>query len=224
MSFISLRSPGILPILSSNLARKVERMASTDPDTRDIQHNYPIRPTAIERAEAATALPAYEAALRPISDAALIAWAEPINAAVRNPQSREDFLIRVSVWAHALRDVPVRCFTPESQSEAMRAFQFWPAAADVYALLKPQADALIAAAKALQTLAETETPPPPPPSPTAQEVAAVAAKLRGLRSELSAEPTSLIAAPEHPQARHLPREMLNRAYAAAGITGPKVPQ
>lgn len=68
-------------------------------------------------------------------------WAQflkPIAAAVRNPPTETDFKARVAAIAHALPDVPAIWLTQAwRQREAMRAWQFWPAVADVAEWLAP---------------------------------------------------------------------------------------
>lgn len=224
MNHIATRAPSQFPAISPELGRLVEARTDTDADSRDRAARYGSPPTPALIAEAEAAVPGFFAALKPIDRDALVAWAEPINAAVRNPQGRQDFLIRVSTWAVSLADVPARCFTPEAQREALRTFQFWPSAADVYALLAPQSAMLKAAAQAVRDIANQPQQAPASherPAPTEDERAGVAAQLAALKAELRTDPVAI--ASERPQARYLPREMLNRIYAAEGMAGPRTP-
>lgn len=62
-------------------------------------------------------------------------WLLQLGASVRNPPSHHDFQARMSAVSMACHDIPARCWCRESLVEAVQTFQFWPAGADVYALL-----------------------------------------------------------------------------------------
>ena len=68
-------------------------------------------------------------------------WArflKPIVAGVRNPPTEGDFKARAVAIAHALPNVPAIWLTQAwRQREAMTAWQFWPAVADVAEWLAP---------------------------------------------------------------------------------------
>ena len=77
-----------------------------------------------------------EQRLQPISLALLRLWLGPVNAAVRNPQSQEDFAARCHGLIALLDDLPSGAFT----RDARRALpNFFPAAADIREAVEPDA-------------------------------------------------------------------------------------
>lgn len=91
--------------------------------------------------EARGMLAAYESCKAPPSKGLIDAWLKPLVSAVRNPPCRSDFDEMVRLLVLVLDDTPSVMLTEESQINAMREFAFWPATADIYKFLLPQANA-----------------------------------------------------------------------------------
>lgn len=174
----------------------------------------PPRPPVLrpdERRAAETALVQMAPMLAPIDLPGLFAWLGPVNAAVRNPQSREDFDLRCRGLHALLDDVPAGAFTHEARK---RLPAFFPAADDIRAAVKPDAERLVLRRSALQDAlgAATAAPEPEPkierPSPEQVEqnrraVAALRAENAGMvgarpgaSSPVPMAPKDLIAAYE----------------------------
>lgn len=69
-------------------------------------------------------------------------WLATLAAGVRNPPSEENFQYREAAIRTACEDLPEAAWNDRSLRTAMRTFAFWPAAADVYALLQAEVRAL----------------------------------------------------------------------------------
>jgi hypothetical protein len=199
MNHIAPRRVASLAFLSPDLARMVEDRASPDKDTRDRAKRYGRPPTQAESAEAWQAYEANDRAMWPVSEQALVEWASPINSAVRNPQSREDFLTRLEAWAQAFADMPAACFNAQTQREAMQAFKFWPSVSEVFDLLKPHRDAMEATQAALKELAQIAAQPEPAlAKPRSVKVCEdVAAGFRALKEEMGPLPRPEPVQPKH---------------------------
>lgn len=216
-----------LPAFSGPLERRMEGFSSADPEARDRATRYSPPPTPAMISEARAVVHRFAAALRPPTRDALIAWARPINAAVRNPQGEQDFLIRVSAWAVMLADIPGACLTLESQRDALRLFQFWPSAADVFALLNPEAARLRRVVAALGAIAAPASPAPmqaPREPPTTEELTAVSALVAKLTAETRAHSDAHDEAQRAQKSiRAAPvfsRETLTALYVREGIKPP----
>jgi hypothetical protein len=115
-------------------------------------------------------------------------WAvflKPLVASVRNPPSADEFRAKISAIAFALPDVPARFLAAEwRQRDAMRRFAFWPAAADLAEWLAPD---LAAARDTRGRTAEAAaiSPPTRPDARTAEEIAAVKAKVAALKTDMA---------------------------------------
>lgn len=115
-------------------------------------------------------------------------WAvflKPLVASVRNPPSADEFRAKISAIAFALPDVPARFLAAEwRQRDAMRRFAFWPAAADLAEWLAPD---LAAARDTRGRTAEVAAIAASnrPEARTAEEVAAVKAKVATLKADLA---------------------------------------
>lgn len=99
-------------------------------------------------------------AMEPISLGHLAAWLAPINASVRNPQSRDDLAVRVRALHEMLGDLPAGAF----HVQARRALSpdWFPSAGEIRAAVEPGARQMRATAEYLRSMA---SPPPPPPEP-----------------------------------------------------------
>lgn len=92
-------------------------------------------------AEASRALPAYERDALPPSADLLGQWMQLL-AVVRNPPEPKAMRAMAALFAVALSDFPAGAFTPATQRRAATTFKFWPSAADVAELVRPEADAI----------------------------------------------------------------------------------
>jgi hypothetical protein len=173
-----------------------------------------------ERAEAQRAADAIAWQLRPVPSALFRAWLGPVNAAVRNPQSAEDFEVRCAGLHALLDDLPAGCFT----AEARRALPaFFPSAEDIRRAVEPGARRLRALADALAaSLAPVPGPtlPEPAASPSPEERAAMLAKARQVAAELRANADAREAR-DRPAAKAVPLSdgALLALYEAMGEAG-----
>lgn len=153
------------------------------------------RPPALrpdQRNEVARGLAYLEAECRPPSATMLGAWLAPINAAVRNPQSREDLAVRVAAMVDLLGDLPAGAFTLEAR-RAMRC-EFFPSAAEVRKAVEPHARRLVARVEALRRMVDPQPAGDDRDAPreevTPEQRAAMAAQARALVAELRGGGTS----------------------------------
>ena len=162
----------------------------------------------LAEAEAAAAI--YARLCAPAEPAALRRWLAPINAAVRNPRgTAAEFDLAVAAIAEACADIPASVLTQRTLREALQSFQFWPAAADVYALLSAHAAPLRATLRALTAL-QLE-PPPPPPRPGLEEREAILADFHAAIAPVRAKLRAVTQADEPPG---------HMAAGFNGFTGP----
>lgn len=147
----------------------------------------PTEPLTDEVREAArAALPAYEAKLNSAGPEAWERFLLPLGMAVRNPPAPQDIRRFASVCATVLNTVPLTALTPANQSLAARQFQFWPAIADLAALLEPGSRDLREDVAALRRMAEAPARIAPPVE-SAETRAANAEKNRLTVAALHAE-------------------------------------
>lgn len=66
---------------------------------------------------------------------ALLQWLLPITGAVRNPPAPDELKLRIPAIGSACCELPSGVFCKGAQSDAMRQWVWWPAAADVYELV-----------------------------------------------------------------------------------------
>jgi hypothetical protein len=151
------------PDISYPLARAVQGIVDPHPDA-GTPKSYPMTVQA-EARDAADMLEAFVANVPPN---ALMAWARPLGAAVRNPQSDQDFAAWLAAAAVGLSDYAAGAFSIETQRAALRQFKFWPSVADVAELVGPKSANLRTRHRALRKIADAATEPPrqtPPPGP-----------------------------------------------------------
>jgi len=172
------------------------RFAAASPDDRERIHvaaaMVPILSDA-DRTAAEAAARAIHGETSPIDLRAFLAWLEPVNAAVRNPQPREDFAARARGLYQMLDDLPRGAFT----ADARRALPaFFPSAADIRSAVEPGANLMLATLRAIQAAtatraATTPNDAPERPAPrTDAERAAARDKVAMIRTELFAAITS----------------------------------
>lgn len=104
---------------------------------------------------ARTALEAIEPMMLPVSERRLREWLLPIPSSVRNGgRSKEDTTRWLGAVAIALEDVPGCLFNRESQVAALRTFEFFPSAADIYQVIADDRARLTRRVLALRHIAE----------------------------------------------------------------------
>lgn len=171
-------------------ADALARCRAASPDEREAIH-VGLAPTAPrlspgDAAAAERALDALARELAPVTLEALRAWLGPVNAACRNPQPREDFEVRCLGLHALLDDLPNGAFT----GEARRALPaFFPSAEDVRRAVQPGANRLGAtrlalAASIAASVSEQAEGRAEPITRTAEEIAAVSAKVRAFVAEV----------------------------------------
>lgn len=179
-----------------------------------------------EREEAAAALPAYERACAPPASGDVIRhWLAKIVPAVRQPPDRDQFGAFVGLVSVTSGDLPTRVWSDESLAEALRTWKWWPAVADVDALLRPKAERLWRERDVLRLAANPPAaalpgpPKPPPEDRITPGQASEILKKWGYRSQAGAwtPPPSkpLVAAAASPRAR-LPMQVERDRQTVAG--------
>jgi hypothetical protein len=186
----------------------------------------PVPPTSEMIEEARGAVMASWALRDPVTRKTIRQWLATINTAVRNTQPDEEFMKRVSAIAVACTDLPGWVFNADTLREAMRAWQFWPAVADVHALLDAHAAPVLARLDALQAVASHEAAPTPSPAPAEPELTPEqrAEATRRMRETIASAGLSTPALRPVRTAPVLSRATLNAIYAADGLSGPVVPE
>jgi hypothetical protein len=138
------------------------------------------------RLEAEGVLRQYEAMCEPTIELQVAHWLMPINAVVRNPLPQADYARTERRMCLLLCELPASVFTARTQKQAMAAFAFWPAAADIHKLLYAEAMPLLRKRDALRkVIAAAMTPEQRPPA-SEEEKAVVSTMLAALREEMAA--------------------------------------
>lgn len=145
-------------------------------------------------AEARAMLETADLMLAPAAPTLIVAWLKKLAPLVKNaPASKGD------AWQFALHaadicdDVPAAAFNEEARKAWVKQGEkgtWWPAIAELYAHLKPfgeRAKRQIAGARRIVAAAERTHDEPARHKPSAEERAAVAAKLEELRAEQAAQ-------------------------------------
>lgn len=129
-------------------------------------HQMPHYPSWLQE-QARTALEAIEPMMVPVSERRLREWLLPIPSSVRNGGRNPDETKRwLGAVALAMADVPGCLFNRESQVAALRTFEFFPSAADIYQVIADDRARLTRRVLALRHIAEM------PPSDETQHNAA----------------------------------------------------
>lgn len=143
----------------------------------------------------------------PVTRDHLASWLMPVNAASRNPQGPQEFLLRVEGIASMLDDLPAAAFTHETRRRL--ATGFFPSHEDIRAVIQPVADTWQRKRDALRGLrkVEPQTRPahqPPTPEERATILAKAAAAVADIRATAAqADPRGtrqVEARPVHPAA------------------------
>jgi hypothetical protein len=175
-------------------AHAAERAAFAAATERQREEMFVAAPPALpalrpdERAEVVRGVEYLERHTGPVTMPQLAAWLAPINAAVRNPQSREDLQLRVAALHELLADLPAGCFTQQARRDLKP--EWFPSAGEIRAVVEPGARQMRATLDALRRLAAPPKPAEPEPDRmprTPEEIAAVQAKAREAIAALRAQ-------------------------------------
>lgn len=199
------------PRLSPDLGYAVRRMAE-DPAQP------PLALPPHLRTEALNAADRFANLLVAVEPDTVRRWLLPVNAAVRNPLSADDFNTRAAAIAVAVADLPACVFTAPAQREALATFQFFPSGADVRALLEPQANELRRPLHALRRIVVQSDGEAGQRATKAQADEGFA-RVKSAMAE-AVGPIECTQAKAPPKASHLSRETLNALYQQQGIRGP----
>lgn len=187
-----------------------------DPDQRHV----PVLPETM-RERLAMVLADADARAAPADRATVARWAVVINGSVRRELDESAFALRVDAITAACSDLPAWAFSPETQTEALRAFPWFPSAAEVRKLLgeaTARRRGEIAAVRVLATVRPNGWPDPVRSAPpSAEEIAAV----RGL-VEMAKRGMAAAGIPEKPPARPTPRYADPATLAAIRARNPLV--
>lgn len=179
--------------------------------------------TEDEAAEVARARDALDRELVPVSLEVLRAWLGPVNAAVRNPQTREDFEVRCFGLHALLDDLPNGAFTGDARRLLP---SFFPAADDIRKAVQPDANRLSSLKAAIVAATERRAAPTSgqakPPPPTADEIAAVKAKLAVHEASMAESQAAMRDHRPATRPNHLGDRALLAHYEAAARAGNRV--
>lgn len=179
--------------------------------------------TEDEAAEVERAREALDRELVPVSLEVLRTWLGPVNAGVRNPQGKEDFAVRCFGLHALLDDLPNGAFTSDARR---RLPSFFPAADDIRKAVQADANRLSALKAAIVAATERRAPRADerskPAPPTADEIAAVKAKLALHQSSMSASDAAMRDHRPPTKPLHLGDRALLAHYEAAAKAGNRV--
>lgn len=120
--------PPKLPEIEKSTALLFDFMALEDPATYGM-------PTAYSKAvqdEARSRLEQLARYTRPITPAELLAWIEPVLAAVPNPKPEAQIPAWMAALSIAMAEAPIGAFTLHAQRTFLRSQRFFPSVADVF--------------------------------------------------------------------------------------------
>lgn len=173
-----------------------------------------------ERAAAETALERMAPLLEPIGFAGFCAWLAPVNAAVRNPQSREDFRERARGLHAMLDDLPAGAFTHDARK---RLPAFFPAAENIRAAVRPDADRLALRRDAIRAtigaMAPNDEAPEKIERPSPEQIEQNRRTVAALRNEIAGASTR---GPGASKAVPMAPLQLLDAYERLGTPGAKL--
>lgn len=177
---VAARPEGMAPSLSFGFQSWIEeghqgRSYSTG-DPGDAPMRFPRgEPTAQMIGEAKRVLAGYQTAARGPSPEAMGAWLKMIGSVVRNPPAFDMMPGLAKTFAAVLSDLPAGCFTAETARRGAQTFEFWPSAADVAKLVRPEADdiqRILAEITSVASRPVYDIPPAVPREPTFEEIPA----------------------------------------------------
>lgn len=221
--------PALSPRLAPTVAGMVSRVASapakpfsewSEPDRERAVVLAPVDLSRISDAakeEARAAARRFEALLRPATALEILAWLTPISIAVRNPPPAED--VQGVAAALSILDLPAAAFTLDAQREGMRAWRFFPSAADVAALIEPAGRRWRARRAACLDIAngprrEASVAPAAWKRPTMEECAHVSAQVAALKQSVAERGTFERRSASGTQAKPLTPQQLIAGYEA----------
>lgn len=91
-------------------------------------------------------------ALGPTEASTIARWIIPLASMVSRAPEGDNLRIRVQAMAQALTDLPICCWTAETQRQAARTFKWWPSVAEISDLVSPAAQPLRMQRAALQRM------------------------------------------------------------------------
>lgn len=190
------------PALSPALRQAVARlMTSPEPrkwpgvgedDPGFVVANQPPPPSTVWVEGADRAAAEYAASACAAADPRTVhQWLQMLARVVTNPPSAQTVKEAAQGICFAFDDIPAGCWQDHTLREAIKAFKFWPAPAEIHAMLKPHAVVISETARALHDIARTpknappsveygafestepyQLPPPPPERPSRVRISA----------------------------------------------------
>lgn len=109
--------------------------------------------------EAKRLIEVYRSAVRPPSANYLRAWLQALAMVVRNPVSAAELDAMSGIFAAALGTVPVAAFSQTAWVRALQTFKFWPSPADLFALVKEDADEIMRTLAVLEYIVAEKAAP-----------------------------------------------------------------
>lgn len=183
----ALPAVAILPKMSGSLAYCAAGERRLDGHVSPLHGT----PSPADRAEAQRLLPQVEHLCREPDGRIVAEWCARLVPSVRNPPGQQDLRLKVQAIAMACADLPAAVWTAATLTEAMGAFAFWPAAADVRTLLMPHAERLWRQRDGLKRVASMreEGAADHRDAPSEDEKAAVSSIVNQLIADQKQEPT-----------------------------------
>lgn len=192
------------------LAASIEPVVGRGQHGEDDPGHYVAPPLLSEREwdVAQQAACVYDAMLAPVTVEHLAAWLMPVNAASRNPQSPQDFRLRVEGIAAMVDDLPAAAFTAETRRRL--ATGFFPSHEDVRAAVEPVANQWQRKRDALRGLRKAAVQATAPrPIPSEAERASILATAAAFRAEMAAKAATKETRPIKAMPLH-PRQLLEQ--------------
>lgn len=213
--------------LSASLARRVDGPTAYRDPTGDGIIIAPPAASQGDISEARAKLAEATALCRPGDPRVIAAWCERLRVLPKSPDNREASQIAAMAVVTACGELPAGVWTAETLTEGLRRWKWWPAPAEIFALLEPIGAPFIRTRDALHRIAQeaARTPAasdaPPDKSEAAQgHVRAVVGAFVADRSFMAPKNTP---AAHAVRPAYLSREALRIAYQQAGIKGPNAP-
>jgi hypothetical protein len=125
------------PRLPAHLAAALDREVETDPERRALVSAHAAPLASGDRKPVVDAIADLDRLLAPVAPGMFREWLTPVNLAVRNPQSFDDFAVRAAAMFEMLSDLPGAAFTAETR-RALRV-EFFPSAEDIRRVIEPHA-------------------------------------------------------------------------------------
>lgn len=212
---IAPMEPTMPPSVAHAVAAHLEPVMGRGQFGKDDPGHYVAAPLITERQwqVAQQVADRFDTMLLPVSNEVLAAWLLPVNHASRNPQSPQDFAMRVAAIAEMVGDLPAAAFTAETRRKL--ATGFFPSHEDVRTAVEPTAEPWMRKRQALRSLRFTGQQRPEAKATDPTERERIAAGLAALAAELQAK--AQVTERPKPQPRYLAGDQLAQARRAAGI-------